>query len=183
MKTVLVAVCTLFFSFHSSAQSRQEEYILWPTDANTEKIVFSESVFMPGATANILYANAIRFAKNAFKGEKDSIIQNDTTKTLFCKSAFFIPVEELGERGKGYISFSFSVWCHKNSYKYQITDFEHFPVNADGVVGGPLENDKAASGNMLFPPKYWNDQKAKCYYRVQTTIEQFKEAMNKDIES
>lgn len=164
------------------SSSAQREFIMWPTDAN-DKIVFSESVFVPELDVNTLYANAVRFAKNNFKGIKDTIIQNDTTKTVFCKSAFFIPIEELGERGKGYISYTFAVWCHKNSYRYQMTDFQHFPLNADGATGGPLENEKAASGAMLFPPRYWNDEKAKCYYRIQTTIEKFKETMNKVAES
>lgn len=181
MKTVLV-ILGLLCAFHSSAQRRQEEFILWPTDVNTEKIVFTESVYSPQNDANALYANAKRFASIAFKAERDTVIHNDATKTITCRSAFYIPVEELGDRGKGFISFTFSIWCHKNSYRYALTDLQHFPLNADGVVGGPLENEKAASGAVLFPRQYWNAEKAKCYYHIQTTIERFKEAMNRQAE-
>ncbi|MCW3106359.1 MAG: hypothetical protein JWQ09_865, partial [Segetibacter sp.] len=41
----------------------------------------------------------------------------------------------------------------------------------------------AASNAMLFPPKYWYEEKAKCYYRIQTTIEQLKQAMAAEAES
>jgi len=155
---------------------------VWPTDANTEKIDFSESVYVPGSEANTLYHNAQKFASKAFNGIKDTVVQNDTTRTINCKSAFMIPVEELGDRGKGYVSFTLSVWCHNNYYRYSLTNLEHFPLTANGVIGGPLENEKAASGAVVFPTKYWNDQKAKCYYRIQTTIEQFKEAMKRPAE-
>lgn len=180
MKTVLPVICGLFLAFSSAAQ---REFIMWPTDANTNKIVFTESVYRSETNVATLYANARKFATNNFKGEKDIIILNDTTKTITCKSAFFIPVDELGERGKGYISFTLAVWCHNNSYKYNLTDLEHFPLHSNCVVGGPLENEKAASNAMLFPPRYWNAQKAKCYYRIQTTIEKLKQAMAAEAES
>lgn len=177
-----MAILGVFVGMHSFAQRRHEEFIMWPTDAN-EKIVFTESVYMPEADINKLYFNARKFARNTFKGERDTIIENDTTKTLNCKSSFSIPVEELGERGKGYISFTLAIWCHNNSYKYLLTDLQHFGLKPDCVVGGPLENERAASGAMLFPPKYWNEEKAKCYYRIQTTIEQLKQAMAAETES
>lgn len=180
MKTMLLAVLGFFLPYNSSAQ---RNLIMWPTDSKTEKIVFSESVYIPKADVTTLYANAKKFATNSFKGEKDTIIQNDTTKTITCKSAFFIPVEELGERGKGYIKFDLVIWCHKNAYKYILSNFQHLPLNRDGVVGGPLENNKTASGPVLFPALYWNAQKAKCYYRIQTTIERLKQAMTANAES
>ncbi|WP_170234037.1 hypothetical protein [Segetibacter aerophilus] len=46
-----------------------------------------------------------------------------------------------------------------------------------GVVGGPLENEKTVSGGILFPRQYWDEQKAKCYYKIQTMIEKLKLAM------
>jgi hypothetical protein len=178
MKTVMFVLTVLACGFHSSAQRREEAFIMWPTDTKTEKIVFTESVYVPQFDATTLYASAYKFVSRTFKGEKDTIVRNDTTKTITCRSSFFIPLEELGDRGKGFVRFTFSIWCHKNSYKYMMTDFEHVALNPDGVIGGPLENEKAVSGAMLFPRRYWNEQKAKCYYRIQTTIEQFKEAMS-----
>lgn len=138
---------------------------------------------MPGFSADALYANAKNFADNSFKELRDGIVANDTTKTVTCTGAFFIPVAELGERGKGYIRFTLTIWCHKNAYRYMLTDLQHFALNADGVVGGPLENEKTASGAILFPRQYWNAEKARCYYRIQNTIERLKEAMNRHAES
>ena len=180
MRTVLLVVCLMICAFNSSAQ---REYIMWPTDSKTDKIVFTESVYRPGANATTLYSNARQFITNNFKGEKDTIILNDSTKTAACRTAYFIPVPELGERGKGYISFTITIWCHNNSYKYNLSDFQHYGLTPDAVTGGPLENERAASGSVLFPGRYWNEQKAKCYYRIQTTIEILKQAMSAGTES
>jgi len=180
MKTVLLVICGFFVAFNSFAQ---REFIMWPTDSKTDKILFTESVYNPEASLATLYGNAKKFATNNFKGEKDTIIPNDDTRTLTCKSAFFIPVEELGERGHGYISYTLTISCHQNSYKYVLSDFQHFGLNSNCVVGGPLENEKTASGPMAFPSRYWNAQKAKCYYRIQTTIEKLKQAMSAGAES
>ncbi len=176
MKTVLSAIAGLIFTVSSFGQQRANNYFIWPID-NTDKIVFSEVVNMYGSDENTLYANAKHFAAKTFRGERDTIMQNDTTKTIVCKCAFNIPVPQLGERGEGFVSFTFSISCSKNFYKYSLTGLQHFPKNENGVIGGPLENDRAASGGMLFPPKYWEEEKAKCYYRIETTIEQLKEDM------
>lgn len=174
MKTVLIVISGLILVLDSFGQ---RQFIMWPIDEKTEKIVFSESVSVPGLTAASVYANAKKFVSNTFTGERDTIIQNDTAKILSGNGTFYIPIEQLGERGSGYISFTFIIWCRDNYYKYLLTDLKHFPLKPNAVFGGPLENEKAASGAVGFPAQYWNEQKAKCYYRIQTTIEKLKEAM------
>ncbi|MDQ6814356.1 MAG: DUF4468 domain-containing protein [Bacteroidota bacterium] len=174
MKTVLIAVYMLFISVQSSAQ---RQFIMWPTDSNKERIVFNESVYVIEAGGNTLFDNAKMFASNNFNVPKDTVIFNDAAKTVICKGAFFININELGQRGQGYISFTLTIWCHKNNYSYMLSDLQHLGLNAECVSGGPLENDKAAAGGMAFPLRYWNEQKAKCYYRVQSTIEKLKLAM------
>lgn len=180
MRIVLPAVLFIFFSIPCFSQrAHEDEYFLWPVDASTQKIVFSESVNMQNASQDSLYASAKQFLVNTFKSNKDTIFANDAAKKLVCRCSFFIPVEQLGERGKGFVHFTFSIDCSKNSYKYSLSDFEHFPLKSDGVAGGALENDNAACGRLAFPTQYWDDQKAKCYYRIETTIERLKETMAK----
>jgi hypothetical protein len=174
MRTVLLLLSGLVFFFHVHGQ---RNLILWPTDAKTGKIVFAESVSMAETKASNLYSNALKFAKNRFKGEKDTIAANDNAKTIACNSAFSIPISELGERGKGYIHFTLQIWCHDNAYRYQLTDLRHEASHAEGAIGGPLENEKPISDAMFFPGRYWNALKSKCYYRIVTTIENLKEAM------
>ena len=180
MKTVLLVMCGLVCAMNAMSQ---RGYIMWPTDSKSEKILFTESVYNPEANITTLYANAKKFAADNIKGEKDTIIVNEINKTLTCRGSIYLPVEELGERGYGYIGFTLMIWCRQNSYKYNFTDFEHHGLNADCVNGGPLENDKTASGPVLFPSRYWNAQKAKCYYRIQNTIEKLKHAMAEQAES
>lgn len=183
MRVVLLAMAGILFTVHCSAQTQRAGFIMWPTDARTEKIVFSESVYMPDASLTTLYSNAKRFVASTFQGKNDIVIANDSTNTISCKSAFFIPVEELGERGKGYISYTFTIWCHNNAYRYSLTDLEHFPLNPGGAAGGPLENERAVSGGASFPMKFWTEEKGKCYFLIQDILEGLKQAMNKGLES
>jgi hypothetical protein len=184
MRIVLSAVLLIFFSIPCLSQRpHEDQYFLWPVDVNTQKIVFSESVNMQTASQDSLYANAKQFLMNTFKSNKDTIFANDASKKLVCRCSFFIPVEQLGERGKGFVHFTFSIDCSNNSYKYSLSNFEHLPLKSDGVAGGALENDNAASGRLAFPNKYWDDQKAKCYYRIETTIERLKETITKVVKN
>lgn len=178
MKIVLLVLCAVFCAYNSFSQ---RQFIMWPTEGNTDKIVFSETVYRLNTSVTVLHANAIKFANNNFKGEKDTIVVDNSAKTISGKSAFFIPVNELGERGKGFVSFSFQIWSHNNYYKYRLADFQHVGLHAGSIAGGALENEKAASDQMLFPRTYWNELKAKSYYRIQTTIENLKLAMAAEV--
>jgi hypothetical protein len=176
----MILIVVLFLSFQSFSQ-HTESFYFWPFNNYTQKIDFNESVNMPNANADTLFNNARAFITAHFRSQKDTIlVENDTTNTIICKGAYFVNAEQLGERGKGYIGFTLSIECRYNSYRYSFSNFEHYPLRSNGVFGGPLENETAACGGRLFPSRYWNEQKAKCYYMVQTTIEQLKEAMNKN---
>lgn len=181
MNNGLLLIFFIISSFHCSAQGRDNygNYFFWPYNEATQKIEFSDVVNTPEASTDTLYSIAKHFIKNTFNSRKDTLYQDDSSKMLFCKSAWFIPVEELGERGKGYISFTLLIECKYHYYRYSLTNLEHFPACADCVVGGPLENEKTASGGMLFTRSYWEKQKTKCYLLIQATIQQLKDAMSK----
>lgn len=167
--------CGVFFAFNSISQ---RQFIMWPTEGNTDKIVFTETVYRLNTNASVLHSNAIKFATSNFKGEKDTIVVDNSARIISGKSAFSIPVNELGERGKGIVTFNFQISSHNNYYRYRLSNFQHAGLNANSIVGGPLENEKAASDQMLFPRTYWNELKAKCYYTIQTTIEKLKLTMS-----
>lgn len=179
LKKALILIIIVFFG--NAHVFAQRQYVLWPYDATSGKIVFNESIHIPAANKKALYENALKFVSGRFKNEKDTIVLNDAETTILCKGTFYLPIKELGERGNGFVHFNLMIWCNDQSYKYSITDLEHFAANINGVIGGPLENEKATSGGVLFPLRYWNEQKGKCYYQLQTTIEQLKEAMLSNI--
>ncbi|HEX8460451.1 MAG TPA: DUF4468 domain-containing protein, partial [Segetibacter sp.] len=180
MRTLLPVMLVIFFQLESSAQFKRNQIIMWPVEDSTDKIVFYERVNIPGANEDAIYRAAKTYLANTFKSEKDTITSNDNTKSITCKGAFFIPVEQLGERGKGYVAFTLLVNCISNSFYYKLNNLHHFPLTKNCVYGGPLENDKTISGGMLFPQKYWNEEKAKTFYKIQTTIEQLKETISKN---
>lgn len=177
MKTVMLVLYSLGFAISAFAQ---RNIILWPTDTNTDRIIFSESVSLAGKPAAEIFKKAKDFTVKKFAAESDTVVVNEAKRTVSAKGRFVLPIETLGERGKGYISYLLIIWCHRSSYKYAITDLEHVAINADGVVGGALEGNKPASGVMAFPIRSWNDIKAKTYYRVQTLIEDIKRSMSSE---
>lgn len=180
MRISLILILGLFTTLKVFSQEN-DNYYFWPYNNYTEKIEFSESVHIPEANEDTLFNNAKAFVEKTFRSEKDTIFVEDaTTKTIVCKGNFFVNATQLGDRGKGYISFKLSINCVENSYRYSLTNFEHSAMTKNGVFGGALENETAAIGGRLFPSRYWSQQKARCYYLVQTTIEQLKEAMSKN---
>ena len=181
MKLFLSTFIIISFSLQCFAQQRSG-YVMWPYGAD-DKIEFSETINPQGTTGDSLYLLAKSFVSRKFNTDKDSVTIIDPRRTIICKGSIYLPVDELGDRGKGYVGFTLTISCHYRGYRYTLTNLEHFPQNPDGVAGGPLENDRAACGGSLFPMRYWNNEKTKAYYYIQTTIESLKEAMSKRKES
>lgn len=151
---------------------------MWPYGSK-DKIEFTETVYPPAANADSLFNLAKSFIISKFNSERDSIMTIDNKRTIVCKGSILLPIPELGERGKGYIRFTLTISCYYRGYRYTITNLEHLAQNPDGVSGGALENDKAACGGALLPMRYWNNEKSKAYYYIQSTIESLKESMTK----
>lgn len=172
-------VCFTFITAYSAFSQDKFDFYLWPYNEKTNKIEFTESVYLPGMKGDSLFSNAKKFIADNFNSENDTIISADTsTNVIICKSSLHIPVKELGNKGIGYISFRFYIKCRNNQFHYSMTNFEHSSSSSDGISGGPLELDMASAGGRAFPRRYWNDYKARCYYAIQTTIDRFKGAMN-----
>lgn len=179
MKKVTLLVMLIPISLISNGQ-RDDRYYYWPIDTVTQKIAFTEVVYILNTPAEKVFNSARNYIANTFNKEKEEILSiNDTTYTVVAKGAFMTAVPQLADRGKGYITFRLTLICRDHNYRYTLTDLQHYPLREDGVVGGPLENEKTISGGMLFPRKYWEWQKEQCYYYVQNIIEQMKEAMLK----
>ena len=179
MRFVFLILLLFYFTTTTFAQ-REDRYFFWPVDEATQKIIFREVVYATGVSAADLYKSAKIFAYNNFRAEKGQyIIENDTIKTVLAKGIHHVDVPELGDRGKGFITFEITVRSVDNSYKYSITNLEHFSSVEKGVIGGPLENDKPISNGMLFPRRYWEQLREKCYYYTEMLIEQLKESMVK----
>ncbi len=181
MKLFLSTFILFSLSFQSFAQPRSG-YVMWPYSAD-DKIEFTETIHPPGISGDSLYILAKSFIAGKFNSPKDSTTILDPQRTIICRGSINLPVDELGDRGKGYIGFTLTISCHYHAYRYTLTNFEHFSQNSDGAAGGPLENERAACGGALFPMRYWNNEKTKAYYYIQTTIESLKEAMSKRKES
>ena len=169
----------LFISFSSTifGQSRFD-YYMWPY-GDSDKIEFAETVYISKTNSDSIYQIAKAFVSNKFKSDKDSTAFIDNKKTVYCKGSIPLPIETLGERGKGYIGFTLTISSYYKAYRYSLTNIQHLAQNTDGVSGGALENDRAACGGIALPLRYWNEEKAKAYYYIQTTIESLKEYMNK----
>ncbi len=179
MKKVVPVFLLLFWGLFANGQQRENgNYVFWPYNQYTDKIEFSESVSLPGTSADSLFTYASFFADTAFTGDRDSVNKDWTHKTVLCQGNYYIPTAEVGERGKGYVSYTLSIQCRSNYYRYVITNLVHYPMYEDGVIGGPLENDRTTSGGMLFPRQYWERTKTRCYYMILNTINQLKQAMN-----
>jgi hypothetical protein len=177
MKKVLLVSLGLCLCLISSAQ-RNNLYFYWPINSTTQKIDFAETVYVVNADAAVLLKTAEVYLKNHFKTERDTIVTNTSSNEIICKGVNMMSVPQLGARGEGYVSFTFTLTTYKNAYRYSLTNLEHHPLNEDDVVGGPLEREKTLSG-YLFPRKYWDELKGKCFYTIQTTIEGLKETMAK----
>lgn len=177
MKNYLILALALC-SISTGWTQEKFDFYLWPYNEKTNKVEFAESVRLQGFNGDSLFSHAKQFLKNNFNTENDTIISEDTsTNVVICKSSLHLSVKELGERGKGFISFKFLIRCRNNNYSYSLTDFEHRSTVPDGISGGPLELDMPTAGGRAFPKRYWNDYKAKCYFAIQNTLEQLKEAM------
>ncbi len=163
---------------HSSFAQQRDDYYMWPYGSN-DKIEFTETVYLPKSNTDSLYILSQNFLLNKFNSDKDSIATIDNKRIAFCKGVFFIPIIQLGEKGNGYIGFTLTISSHNKSYRYSFTNFQHFAQHPDGASGGALENDYPAKGNTPYPLRYWNEEKAKAYYYIQTTIESLKEYMAK----
>ena len=79
MKIGMLVLCWLICVFSTSAQ---RNIILWPTDTNSDKIVFTESIYLADVTAQTLLTNAKHFAAKRFHGESDTALVNETTRTI-----------------------------------------------------------------------------------------------------
>ena len=165
---------------HAFSQ-RRSEFIMWPY-GNNDKIQFAETITHPNATTDSIYGIAKRFILSRFAGELNQVSIDDQKHLIYLKGSYLIPVEELGERGKGYFSFTLNISCYNRGLRYKMTDFKHLGLNPDCVYGGALENETAEIGGALFPRKYWQNLRSRVYYRIQTTIEQLKEAIASQLE-
>ena len=177
MKVFLFILLIILFGFKGFNQQRFE-YFMWPYGAN-DKITFTETVNVLSSTPDSLFSVTKSFVANKFHSDRDTTIAIDQRRTVVCKGVIPISVPQLGERGIGFIGFTLTLASYHKSYRYSITDIEHFPEFENGVIGGPLENDRPKSEGKLFPTRYWNEEKAKAYYAIQTTIESLKEYINK----
>ena len=147
MKLLLSTFITLSFSLQIFAQQKVG-YMMWPY-GDHDKIEFAQTVYPQGVSGDSLYLLAKSFVSGKFNTDKDSMTTIDSKRTVICKGSIYLPVDELGERGKGYIGFTLTISCHYRGYRYSLTNFEHFAKNPDGVTGGALENERAACGGNL----------------------------------
>ncbi len=177
MKSLILFLFFTAVGYYGFGQQRND-YYMWPY-GNNDKIEFSETVYLPKSNTDSLYILSKTFLSNKFNSERDSIVLRDNKRTAFCKGVFFIPIPQLGEKGNGYIGFTLTISSHNKSYRYTFTNFEHFSQQPDGPSGGALENDKPYNSKSPYPIRYWNEEKAKAYYYIQTTIESLKEYMAK----
>lgn len=175
---IFLSALLLFTTYYQCCAQQRTGYIMWPYSPK-DKIEFTETINPPFANADSLYILAKSFVNKKYKTERDTITINDQRRTVVCKGTFNMPIDELGEKGKGYIGFTLTISCHYRGYRYTITDLAHYAQNPDGAAGGPLENDRAACGGSVLPMRYWNNEKSKTYYYIQTTIESLKESMSK----
>lgn len=177
MKPILTFLI-LFIIIQPVISQSRFDYYMWPYGKN-DRIEFTETIYLPKSNTDSIYSKCKAFIINKFNSERDSLIAYDRKRTAVCKGVFFIPIPQLGEKGNGYIGFTLTISAYNRSYRYTFTNFEHFSSHPDGPSGGPLENDRPASGNKPYPMRYWNEEKAKAYYYIQTTIESLKEYMTK----
>lgn len=154
------------------------DYYLWPYNEKTNKVEFAESVRAQGIIGDSLFSYAKQFLSATFNTTTDTLISEDTsTNVIVSKSSIHLPVKELGSKGIGYISFKFLIRCRNNNFSYSLTNFEHRSSSPNGIAGGPLELEMPIAGGRIFPRRYWNDYKARCYFAIQNTLEQLKDAM------
>ena len=179
MKAFLFLTFIVAFSFKSSAQPKGT-YFMWPYGTD-DKIEFTENIYFPYASTDSLYSIAKSFVSRHFATSLDSVVTNDNKRTIECNGVFYLPIDELGERGKGYVGFRLIIACRNRAYKYVIKNLVHFPKNPDGVAGGALENDLPSKTGSPFPMRFWNQEKAKAYYYIENTIEALKESMKKHL--
>lgn len=181
MKKLLMLLLVLSTALSTIAQRKDENIFYWPYNDNTEKIEFSGLIFSPGKSADSIFKNAKDFARQTFTQQQDSILILDSIqKYIVCRGSYYVNVDELGERGKGVISYTLQIVCKPQSYRYALSDLRHFPLYQNGVVGGPLENDRAASGGMLFPMSYWDRTKSTCYKMILATLQEMKQSIDKN---
>lgn len=174
---VLVSFILMMFAVVDAA-AQKEKLFYWPVDTLTHKFSFRGTVYLRGYSENVIFKSAKTFGRNNFYKPGEAILaENDSLKTVLCKGVYPVIIPELQDKGKGYVAYKLLIECFDNGYLYTITDFEHFANTEESPAGGALELNRAAAGGLAFPNRYWDEVKAKCFYNVQTTIEQLKEFM------
>ncbi len=180
MKNWVMFILLMLSGFKGVAQAGPGGvYYFWPQDTLTHKFSFRGSVYLRGFYENKIYSTAQKFlAKHIDKSDTAKINTNDTISTTWALGSFPVTIDQLGDKGVGFVTYRVTIECFDNGYFYTITDIEHSSTQINGAIGGALERDKASSGGLSMPKKYWDGVKEKVYYHIQNVIEHLKEYMD-----
>ncbi len=138
------------------------------------KIVYSETVSVPGGKKDVLFARAQKFATGKYK-----ITGIKRAEGIFIFTGSFpvqYPGATSGLTDKGTVEFTVKITCKDGLYTYEYTDFHHMGDKGKGN-GGKLEAPGAECGKLILPQAGWDKIKKDTPSGVEKFTQEFKKAM------
>gem|GEM_PF-640794 len=101
-----------------------------PTDPETKKISFQETVESDTLTKDILYERAQQWVKNYYKTDRYDM--NDAVKSRIMKESYFVIklTYDYKYKSDNNITYMITLECKEGKYRYTLTDFKFYNVKS-----------------------------------------------------
>jgi hypothetical protein len=124
LKNVLVlSVLLLSVSLGAHAQNL-------PTDPETKKITFQETVESDTLTKDVLYERSMQWIKNYYKSDRFDM--NDVVKSRVMKESYFVIklTYDYKYKSDNNITYMMTIESKEGKYRYTLTDFRFYNVKS-----------------------------------------------------
>lgn len=161
----LIVLSLIFLQLTSYAQL--------PVDSATKKVTFSETVAVPGATKDQLFARA----KNLNMLRENVKADNKAEGTYSYKGKFQVkyPAPQVGMQHTGYVNYVTTIFVKDGKYKYIITDLVH---ESEKGNGGKLEGKLPECNKYVLTQGGWSAIKNQTKEQMELLIKKIKENMD-----
>jgi hypothetical protein len=114
-----------------------------PTDSETKKITFQETVDIDSLTKDVLYERAKQWIKNYYKSDRYDM--NDVVKSRLMKESYFVIklTYDYKYKSDNNVTYMLTLECKEGKYRYTFTDFRFFTVKSGPKSVLPLEGSYA----------------------------------------
>jgi hypothetical protein len=144
-----------------------------PVDSVTKKITYTEVVQQQG-TKDTLYNRALRWCNSTFKNAQDVTKirdkENGKVEGISRFKVYNTPLKDGTKTDGGVISYTFTIECKENKYRYKITD-----MNIKSTSFQPLE--KWLNKKDPYYTPQWDDYLSQVDKNIQDIIKSLKKGM------